>query len=209
MAKRKTKPQVADPSNPFPWIPEPLQPFAEPMGNLVIDPRNARTHDEANIQSLMASLREFGQRQLIVANRTNGQIVAGNGRYMAAQRIGWTHLAVLWVEDDAAAQRGYSLADNRTAELAGWDDGLLQELLGEVEDSTPDLYADLLLDELRQIDPAGGEEAEAKGEETEKTAGVSTATYQVLVECDDYRDRDKLMKKLRREGRVCQSLTCR
>ena len=56
-----------------------------------------------------------------MANRAqNGKVEKGNGTLRAAKQLGWSHVAVLWVEDDPATAAGYGIADNRTGELSGW-----------------------------------------------------------------------------------------
>jgi len=147
MKMPKKKPSTPEPPA-LDHIVEGLRPLAEPMEKLVIDPANARKHDEANLQAIGSSLRQFGQRLPLVVNRKNDQIEKGNGTYRAAQKLGWTHIAVLWVEDDPASQTGFAIADNRTAELSSWDDAMLQTALVQLEQSTPALFDDLLLSEL-------------------------------------------------------------
>lgn len=181
-------------------IAEDLRALAVPIGDLVLDPRNARKHDDANIQAIAASLKAFGQVKPLVVHRDTKIIEAGNGTLLAARKLGWTHVAVVWVQHDAAAARGFAIADNRTAELASWDDSVLAELLDQVADDSPDLYADLLLDSLLQPEPAEEEPAP-------KTGPEKISTYQVVVECTDAADRRRLVAKLRREGRACRALT--
>jgi hypothetical protein len=95
------------------------------INELVPDPRNARAHDERNLQSVMASYEEHGQRKPIVVKLPERIVEAGNGQLAAAKRLGWTHIAALMVKEDATAARKYALRDNRSAELATWD---LQQL---------------------------------------------------------------------------------
>ena len=96
----------------------------------------------------MASLEHFGQRRPIVVNRRNKQIEAGNATHEAAKRLGWESIAVVWVTDDKKAQLGFSIADNRTAELAGWSEDELAAALLEIGQSDEGLAEALLLDEL-------------------------------------------------------------
>src|SRR5215472_16348289 len=97
-------------------IAEPLRPLAVPCSELLLDPANARRHPEANIEALKGYLRAYGQRKPIVVNRRTGIIEAGNGTLQAALELGWTHLAVVYVDDDPMTATGFSIADNRTAE---------------------------------------------------------------------------------------------
>ncbi len=159
MAKRKPKslpaasPPAAspDPASGVPdlfYIHADLRPLAVPIGEVLLDPKNAREHSNANLQAIARSLQEFGQVKPIIVNGHNNQIEAGNGTYLAAQTLGWTHIAILRVEHDAAAQRGFSIADNRTAELADWNDLILAEALNQIQEESPDLYTELLLSEI-------------------------------------------------------------
>lgn len=116
-------------------IAEGLRSLAVPVGDLIYDPENARKHSSKNIASIQASLSKFGQRTPLVINKRNQEIEKGNGTLAAARMLGWTHIAAVFVEDEPGTQRGYSLADNRTSELADWNlDELgkqLQELKAE------------------------------------------------------------------------------
>ncbi len=95
---------------------------------------NARTHSPEQIDKLRASLREFGFVNPILVDRDYG-IIAGHGRLMAAQAEGMETVPCVFVEHLTETQkRAYILADNRLAELAGWDDKLLQAELDSLKD---------------------------------------------------------------------------
>ena len=93
-----------------------------------LDPKNARKHDEKNLKAIAASLKQFDQYKNIVW--WQGKVLCGNGTVEAAKSIGRDELEVHDVshlsEQDAMA---LALADNRTAELAVWDDDVLGEQL--------------------------------------------------------------------------------
>lgn len=98
------------------------------------DPNNARKHSEKNLAAICGSLEQFGQRKPIVVH--NGVILAGNGTYAAAKSLGWNEIAIVEVpqEWDAATAKAYALADNRSAELAEWDEGILTVALLDLTD---------------------------------------------------------------------------
>lgn len=104
-------------------IAEQLRPLAVPCADLLLDPANARRHPEPNLEAIKGSLRVYGQRKPVVVNRRTGTIEAGNGTLQAASALGWSHLAAVYVNDDPMTAAGFSIADNRTAELAEWDRG--------------------------------------------------------------------------------------
>lgn len=113
-----------------------LRPLAVPLDGLQPDPANARTHGTEDLSALSGSLRQYGQRSPLVVNRESSIVLKGNGTLAAARGLGWTHLAVVWVEDDPHTAAGYAIADNRTAELAGWDTDRLKTLLAELDSET-------------------------------------------------------------------------
>jgi site-specific DNA-methyltransferase (adenine-specific) len=102
--------------------------------DLTPDPQNARQHDDKNLKAIMGSLKEFGQRKPIVITEA-GLIVAGNGTVEAAKRLGWTQIDVVKVPDDWTADKikAFAIADNRTAELANWNQEVLTSQLLELE----------------------------------------------------------------------------
>lgn len=113
-------------------IAEPLRSLAVPLESLNLDPRNARKHGKKNMLAITSSLERFGQRLPVVVQRDGMVVRAGNGRVMAARGLGWSHIAALVVDDDDAMAVAFALADNRTGELAAWDDENLTEALSFV-----------------------------------------------------------------------------
>ena len=103
--------------------------------DLSLDPKNARKHSARNLEAIAASLEKFGQRQPIVVHR--GVVLAGNGTLEAAKSLGWTEIDVAEVPDDwdNDTAKAYALADNRTAELAEWDESELAKQLLELQDA--------------------------------------------------------------------------
>lgn len=104
------------------------------LGEITLDPNNARKHSEKNLAAIRASLEQFGQRKPIVVH--NGVILAGNGTYSVAKDLGWNEIAIVEVPQDwdAATAKAYALADNRSAELAEWDEGILTVALLDLTD---------------------------------------------------------------------------
>ena len=106
------------------------------VGDLVLDPSNARKHDGKNLKAIAGSLSEFGQRKPIVVTDEN-VVVAGNGTLEAARSLGWDVIDVVRVPKDWSADqvKAFALADNRTAELAEWDEKVLASQLIELQDA--------------------------------------------------------------------------
>jgi DNA modification methylase len=94
------------------------------ISKLSNDPANARKHSERNIETIVASLRRFGQQKPIVIDKTN-VVRAGNGTLEAAKQIGWTHIDCVRTTLESSDAIAYAIADNRTSELAEWDQDVL------------------------------------------------------------------------------------
>ncbi len=92
-------------------------------------PVNARKHNERNIEEICRSLREFGKHAPLVVQRSTGRVLVGNGRMEAMGRLGWKDAWVVFTDDDNVTAVRRDLADNRTAELADWDENILSELV--------------------------------------------------------------------------------
>ena len=101
------------------------------IDSLKFDPKNARKHDNKNIDAIKGSLTKFGQQKPIVIDKNN-VIVAGNGTVMAAKDLGWEHVNVVISELDSTHLKAYALADNKSSELAVWDDTILKETLASL-----------------------------------------------------------------------------
>lgn len=133
------------PTEPLGHIVLQLRQFAVPIESLVIDPDNARIHGPRNLDAIEGSLRAFGQRLPIIVQKQGMIVRVGNGRVeVARDRLGWTHIAALVVDESDVDAVRYSLADNRTAELADWDVEGLTTLLEDLAADIPDLDMDYL-----------------------------------------------------------------
>lgn len=115
------------------YIAEDLRGLAVPIGEVHEDVANARTGHA--VERIAGSLRAYGQRKPIVANRREGgRVIAGNGTLRAARSLGWGHIAVVWVDDDAATAAGFGIADNRVGDLSRWDVEALESLMEALPD---------------------------------------------------------------------------
>lgn len=110
------------------------------IASLTPDPANARKHDGRNLEAIQNSLTKFGQRKPICVT-PDSIVVAGNGTLEAAKNLGWTEIVIArtpvgWTWEQI---RAFALADNRTAELAEWDDKVLADQLLELDANGWDL----------------------------------------------------------------------
>ena len=124
------------------------------IDDLDLDPRNARKHHAKNLKAIADSLEQFGQRKpIVVWGKT---VVAGNGTMAAARTLGWTEIEIVRVPGDWSADqvKAYALADNRSAELAAWDEQVLASQLLELQEAEFDIELlgfELPVDELQEV----------------------------------------------------------
>lgn len=106
------------------WLADKIEQW--PTAKLLPYARNARTHSEAQVAQIAASIAEFGFTNPILAGG-DGVIVAGHGRLAAAQKLGLGTVPVVVLDHLSPTQRrALVIADNRIAENAGWDDAMLR-----------------------------------------------------------------------------------
>jgi hypothetical protein len=115
-----------------------LQPLAVPIENVIEMPGNPRRGDVA---AIARSYRIFGQRKPLVGRQTGtdehgrpvGYLSAGNhGLKAARDELGWSHVAVSWIDEDETTAAAFALADNRTSDLGDYDQELLLTQLQDV-----------------------------------------------------------------------------
>ena len=106
-----------------------------PVGTLRPDPRNARTHPKQQVDQIVASIRQFGFVNPILAD-PDGRIIAGHGRLMAAKAMGLAEVPTIHIHGLSETQkRALRIADNKIALGAGWDLDVLKMELAELESS--------------------------------------------------------------------------
>jgi ParB-like chromosome segregation protein Spo0J len=86
-----------------------------------------------NLKAIQESLKINGQYRPIVVQQDTSFILAGNHTWQAAKSLGWTEIAVSFVECDDKTAKKILLADNRTSDLGLFNDELILELLEELE----------------------------------------------------------------------------
>lgn len=114
-------------------------PVRKSVAELIPYARNARTHSEAQVAQIAASIREWGWTNPVLIDETGG-IIAGHGRILAARKLKIEDVPCIvatgWSE---AQKRAYILADNQLAMNAGWDMDLLKVEIGDLKDEGFDL----------------------------------------------------------------------
>lgn len=108
-----------------------------PIDDLIPYARNSRTHSDAQVAQIAASIKEWGWTMPILIDEQGG-IIAGHGRVLAARSLGHQDVPVVvakgWSE---SKKRAYVIADNKLALNAGWD---FEMLASEIEELNSDGY---------------------------------------------------------------------
>lgn len=171
-----------------------LRALAVPIADLTLDPVNARKHDDANLDAIETSFRRFGQYLPIVVQRTGMIVRIGNGRVtVARERMKWTHIAALIVDDEDVDAIERALIDNRSAELARWDEVNLKALVKDV-DAAKLGFDDKALNRIFGTTPRLRDVA----------AQVGEVTYKIIITCDGDEHQAETLAKLEAEGYTCQ-----
>jgi len=126
---------------------------------------NPKEHPAEQVNKIASSIKNYGWDQPIVVD-ADGEIIKGHGRLQAAEKLGLEEVPVIWREDLSDAEaRAARIADNKTAE-SPWDDDLLatevdvlgdfsNESLGFDDGEIDDLLGDM---ETPEFDPVGEED---------------------------------------------------
>jgi hypothetical protein len=132
-------------------ISQELEGMAVPLQELVTHPGNPR---RGSIDVIKGSLERFGQVRPIVVQNEDGVILAGNHTFLAAHELGWDKIAVVFVdlpEDEATA---YMLMDNRSGDMATWDDMGLLEVLADLNGKDMLEATGFTLDDIEDLQAA-------------------------------------------------------
>lgn len=112
--------------------------------------RNTRTHNDAQLNQIIASINEFGFTNPVLIDESN-VLIAGHGRTTAAQMMGLKEVPAIRLNGLSEPQKkALRIADNKLALNAGWDEELLKLELGDLQELDYDL--DLVGFDLTEID---------------------------------------------------------
>ncbi|HRD44852.1 MAG TPA: site-specific DNA-methyltransferase [Caulobacter sp.] len=123
-----------------------------PVGDLVPYAGNARTHSTRQVEQIAASIRQFGFVNPVLIDDANG-VIAGHGRLEAAKSLGFAEVPTIRLSHlTKGERRAYVLADNRLAELAGWDEDILKIELQGLQDLELDFELEVIGFEGAELD---------------------------------------------------------
>jgi len=173
------------------------------IGSLKPHPKNPRQGDMAAIRSSIDANGWFGA---VLAQKSTGFILAGNHRYRAACQRGAETIPVLWIDCDDQAALRILLADNRTSDLAEYDDAWLAELLEQMKDDGAELlgtgFDDAAVGELLHSMQTNLDAAPAADQRDELVE-----RFQILIECASDEEQRGLLERFAAEGLSCRALT--
>ena len=161
-----------------------LQIAWRPLGELIPYARNPRTHSDAQVAQIAASIREFGWTNPVLVDGANG-IIAGHGRVLAARKLGLEQVPVIELAHMSEAQkRAYVLADNQLALNAGWDEALLRLELADLSELGFDLgLIGFGAGELERLLAGDGKDGPDRGRRGAGAAGAGGHASRAICGC--------------------------
>ncbi|MBE0152962.1 chromosome partitioning protein ParB [Serratia fonticola] len=134
------------------------------LNSMMVYAKNARTHSTEQVEKLIGSIKKYGWTNPILLDES-GQVIAGHGRLLAAEKIGFDPvptITLLGLTD--AEKKAYRLADNKLPLDAGWDNDLLTmelgDLLAEGFDLTLTGFSAEEIDNMLNVDFSPGDEGD-------------------------------------------------
>lgn len=159
---------------------------------------NSRTHSESQVKQIAASIREFGFTNPILIDEEQ-TIIAGHGRVMAAEVLSMSTVPCIRLSGLSEAQRkAYVIADNKLALNAGWDIDALNIEINQLADLDFDL--DILGFDIQEL--ASILDGEKEG--TEPKEESYSEIFNIVIECKDEEEQEKIFNRLDTEGYKCR-----
>lgn len=185
---------------------EAMKVFMRKVAEIVPYENNPRDNDEA-AEVVAASIKEFGFKNPIILD-ADGVVVCGHARLKAAILLGLDEVPCITADDLTPAQiRAFRIADNKTAEIAGWNyDALLQEfqeLSAEDFDLNLTGFNEYEQTEYGQPDalPERPDRDEFKDYEKEADSEV-LQSFNVVINCEDEAEKATLAHIIHETGNL-------
>lgn len=151
---RKHSPKKSQ-SNSAPHLNKPgpkIEVVYRPLAELKLDPNNPRLHSPRHIEQLRRSIETFDFNVPILVD-AKLKVIAGHGRILACQSLGWTEAPTIRLDHLTEAQaRAFMIADNRLTEISLWDDRLLAQQLKELSELDLDFSLEATGFQMGEID---------------------------------------------------------
>ena len=169
-----------------------------PLQDLIPYARNSRTHSDEQVTQIASSIKEFGFTNPVLID-ADGGIIAGHGRVMAAKKLKMESVPVIVLSHLTEAQRrAYVIADNKLALNAGWDDEMLRVEFQELQDLGFDVeLTGFSVQEMANL-------FDQQEHEKELVEQRYAEVFQIIIECDDEQEQERVFNKLDTEGYKCR-----
>lgn len=139
---------------------------------------NNPRHNDMAVDAVAASIQQFGFKNPVIIDK-DGVIVAGHTRYKAAKKLGITDIPCISADDLSDEQiKAFRLADNKTAELAEWDEDLLGKEMQEI----------INIDMSQFGFSIGEDELGEEMQDDKYTLKVKIPQYEITGECPEISD---------------------
>lgn len=198
--------QVPDVAPSLDHITESLRDKAVPVADIAFLVGNCLKHPEAQIEELKASLRVYGQVEPLIVNRrpTPAVVIGGNGRLQAALSLGWSHVAVTFVDlpDDKA--NALAVVLNRSQEGSQWDNEALDAMMRNMNTGNDPVLDAMMADLAKDQGLVPAEDPEPANQ---RGPSDTAATFKVEVVCPNADAQETLRARLVAEGFECKSIT--
>lgn len=176
-----------------------LQSLEVAIDSLDFDPANSRVHDGRSIETLKASLARFGQVKPIVLHKNGRTVIAGNGLLQAAKELGWKKVAVVKTQLDKSESTAYSIADNRIAELSGWDDAALTRQIESLDSLDSVGWSGSEVEELLAITKFSTSEVE---EVLNKKSDDGFTKFEIVLYKDDKQELMDVLNSIKKDHNI-------
>ncbi|MGP2976103.1 ParB/Srx family N-terminal domain-containing protein [Serratia marcescens] len=152
---------------------EKLEIVYKPLNMMIVYAKNARTHSPEQVEKIVASIERYGWTNPILLDDA-GEVIAGHGRILAAEKIGYDPVPTITLSGlSDAEKKAYRIADNKLPLGAGWDLELLatelNDLLADEFDLSLTGFDSDEIDQMLNVDFApGSEDDQGKLDELEE-----------------------------------------
>lgn len=200
-----------------------------PLNRLKPYDKNPRVHPQEQIDQIAASITEFGFNNPILVSKDEG-ILAGHGRYAAAQLLGMERVPVVPLDHlSQSQQRAFVIADNRIALSSSWDRNLLAEELQALAEEFDPTELGFSEDDMKRLSDAinlqaledlaggitiqaepeagaaeGSDEDESKSDEDADAEEESGETYFSFSVSMTFEDRETVFAAIRKVKELLQ-----
>jgi len=177
-----------------------------PLDTVRPHPRNPRQGDTGAIHESIEANGFYGA---IIAQKSTGFILAGNHRWQAAQQSGATEIPITWVDVDDDHALRILLADNRTNDLASYDENALADILKEIHEAHGNLIGTGYDgDDLDQLLADLGETANGVGggEDAPDQSHLLNGQYALVITVTSEAEQVSLLQEFLDRGLECRAV---